>query len=222
MRKVITLSGWSQHSGSLEHLDPGASALDYQSFPSFEACVGAVTASIREVDVIVGWSLGGQVALRLVSEKHINAKHLILLAPPRQYVNDEAIKCGLPIGEFSLFKKQVAGKDANFMKKFQSLITHGDVREKHIKHLPQLHEVNAYKEYWLNYLGEQKSEDINIVPDVKVTFIYGTEDKVLSHEQGKLFQASIPHSKLLLWDLCSHAPHLHNPDAIKNMIVNES
>lgn len=217
--KITTLTGWAQAPDYLSFDTEEVLPLDYQHYACYDDMVACLAPSYRTCDVVVGWSLGGLVACKLLHDGYMRAKRLVLLAAPFQYVASEEVLCGVKPDEFALFQQQVAGKDAAHLLRFQKLITHGDVRQKHINHLLMLHADLSYKDYWLGFLQKHSCIDMLSCLPEEVIIVYGTADVITRSEQVEYFTHHIPRAQIELWEGCAHAPHLHDLYGIQQLII---
>ncbi len=96
--EIVAFSGWGQKYNSLEHIFQNnafkklnkkltITSIDYSKFFSFADLSQNIISSASNYvpNIIIGWSLGGQLALRLVAKKIFNPALIILIAPPSVY-----------------------------------------------------------------------------------------------------------------------------------------
>ena len=89
---ILCLSGWGQKSESLQAIfnDFGKNYqiinFDYNQFSSIESLFTELSNLDIQPEIIIGWSLGGQLAIRSILAKIFKPKLLILLATPFQFV----------------------------------------------------------------------------------------------------------------------------------------
>src|SRR5690349_8984668 len=122
MSNVFTISGWGQAHDSLASIAPdSATHLDYSNFTN----IGAFFDSIKgqAPDILVGWSLGGQIALRAISDGIIKPKKLVLLATPYQFVASKDVKCAMDRDTFNLFHTGFENDPVKAIKRFLTLIS---------------------------------------------------------------------------------------------------
>ncbi|MFM6972354.1 MAG: alpha/beta hydrolase, partial [Alphaproteobacteria bacterium] len=85
MSSIFCLSGWGQKFDSIESfISPEISksnqliSLDYSNYLGYNDFKNNLNIP-NNPDVIIGWSLGGQIALRLCAENFVKPKKLILI-----------------------------------------------------------------------------------------------------------------------------------------------
>ena len=80
-KQILCLSGWGQKFDSLEvifkesNFDPFfVSSFDYSATKSGEDFFDAISSQNLNPEILIGWSLGGQLAIRLIEKKNPHAK----------------------------------------------------------------------------------------------------------------------------------------------------
>lgn len=82
---TLLLSGWTQPVDALAHLEAGAMQFDYSAHGNADAAMEQMTR--LNPSRVIGWSMGGQLALRAIMAGAITPKHLTLIAAPIQFVS---------------------------------------------------------------------------------------------------------------------------------------
>src|SRR5262249_47693514 len=103
MHHTICLSGWGQAHDSLEIIAPQAQHVPYKPYPSFDAFAGTLHGI--QCDMLIGWSLGGQLAARLVAAGILQPKRLVLLAAPFQFLADTHILDAMQPALYDMFER---------------------------------------------------------------------------------------------------------------------
>ena len=97
---IVAFSGWGQKYNSLENIFANSSfdkinkkltinSIDYSKFFSFEDLLKNIHHLIppdNSANIMIGWSLGAQIIVRLVAKKIFNPSLIILISPPFQMV----------------------------------------------------------------------------------------------------------------------------------------
>jgi len=219
-RNTIALSGWGQQHDSLQVILPKAKHIDY-------AAIGGIAPLFSELynqqcDVLVGWSLGAQLAVRAVVNNHLKPKFLVLIAPPFQYVACDEIESGINKKTFSLFKNAYKVAPNKTFRKFAAMVGKNDSNLLSI--LETLDTDRQNHQGWINWLDELgtfscKGLDFRDFPDTLI--LHGDGDIVTNIEQSYLFADQIYKSRLEVYSECGHAPHLHDVDKTRNLILDE-
>ena len=141
MSNYLCLSGWGQKFDSLniifnssEFLGSDIFHLNYSDLSSFEDLCNFVKLNhqnLQKFDTIIGWSLGGQLACRLIdNENYIAPKKLILIALPFQFVNDSRINAAMPQSSYLKFAQDFRDSPSATLKKFSILTSLNDINVK--------------------------------------------------------------------------------------------
>lgn len=218
MTRIISFSGWGQEYDALENIAHGAMHVDYKSFENIESLFKSMENT--ECDLLIGWSLGGQVALRALSSGTIRAKALVLLATPFQFVAGGGLKCGIDMDNFNNFVSGFKKDPVATLKQFALLVGKNDENAKDIiRKLKERDYENVEKwAYWLDELGNFSCSRIDFSRIPKTLAIHGRDDSVVDVSQTGLFRPFIADYKLEVMDNCGHAPHLHNEPKVKRLV----
>lgn len=219
MIKTLLLNGWAQPQENIQATFPEGKILDYSHADSCQDFLASI--ENKEVDVLVGWSLGGQLALQAVSEGLLSPKLLVLLSPPFQYVSNSEHGHGVSRETFDLFKKQFHENPLKTQARFRTLTLYGEqdreqlalLEEEKIKH-PQIR-------YWLNHLGERSCKNLNFSKLPRTLVFHGAEDRVVNVEQICYFKQHILDGRFEIFENCGHAPHLHHGNTIREITQDE-
>ena len=94
-KNILCLSGWGQKFDSLESIfDPifFARSLNYSKFNDVQKFFTSIEQQKLNTEILVGWSLGGQLAIRLIEKQILQPKLLILIAPPFKWLKTSILK----------------------------------------------------------------------------------------------------------------------------------
>lgn len=219
MQKIITIAGWGQSPNSLDCLSSNAQHLDYNKFDNISFFFKSIEGT--QCDVLIGWSLGGQLALRAIECGAIKANKLVLIATPFQFVADDKITNAASKTDFAKMIADYKNDPQLFLKQFNPFIAFGDSKQKKIsKHLMTQNYSPNYEnlEYYLQELGNFKCNSLSFANMPKTYIIHGKCDHVVDFLQSQLFLDKIKNSELLAVKNCAHAPHLHDETIIKAIL----
>jgi pimeloyl-ACP methyl ester carboxylesterase len=221
MTKITILSGFGQEPETLKKVfnNKDVIALDYLQNKNFE---DLLTQDLKAYDnkVVVGWSLGGQVAIRLIEKQILKPKLLILIATPFQYVQNENNKIGIERHNFDSFKNVLrldviealkylaflsAGKDENPTAVIENM--------EPIKNISNL-------ESWFQELKDFTCFDVDFKNFPKTIYVCGDGDAVVNCSQYKYFNERIADFELQIISNSGHAPHFSHKNEFLN-IINE-
>lgn len=221
---VLCFSGWGQKYNSLEfifkeeifkNLNLNVSSFDYSSLFSFqEVCQNIINDKINP-DIVVGWSLGGQILCRLIAAKIIKPKFLILIAPPFQLVQkrenlnpDFRLEAYMSKRTFDEFYQNFAKAPDKTLKKFAILTAMNDKNAAEIAKTLDINDKNHEQlKFWLEELGNFSCKDLDFADFPPCLYFHGSSDMIVHVFQAKYFQ-KIPEITTKIIEKCGHAPHL--------------
>lgn len=216
--KILCVSGWAQPHDALRILSDKAVHLDYHDSRSVEEALDLL--ENQSPVTAIGWSLGGWLLMRAIEEMRIAPKQLVLLAPPLQYVSTPDFPHGMDALTFRLFSESYEKDPVRTSKRFSALIAKGDSKFSEILDALGYWGKSAEKyrwSFWLDVLEEQKHHHLQFKNFPPTLLIHGKHDVVIPYAQGKILAERIPCS-LIGFEEAGHAPHLHNPEAIRSAV----
>lgn len=218
-KKITVISGFGQEPKTFKNVftNKDTIALDYLQTKNFE---DLLTLDLKAYDneVVIGWSLGGQVAVRLIEKQILKPKLLILIATPFQYVQNETNKIGVMPSNFESFRNVLNFDSIEALKYLAYLSAGGDENSDDVI----LNMNNKSNDNLVNWLDELDFSCFNIsfknFP--KTIYICGDSDAVIDCSQYKYFQERIENFELKVIKNCGHAPHFSHKNDFLN-IINE-
>jgi pimeloyl-[acyl-carrier protein] methyl ester esterase len=221
-KKILCLTGWGQKLDSLESIfDPNffVSSLDYSAFDNVEKFFASVDC---DPEIVMGWSLGGQLAIRLIEKKILAPKLLILIAPPFQMIKDSRIQAGMAKAVFDEFYHNFTNAPNQTLKQFAVLMAMNDRNAKDIIKTLDINEKNfANLAFWLKELERFSCFDVDFSNMPRTLYFHGAGDMIVHVSQSEYFQRNIKNFRLEIFKNCGHAPHLSDAERIKKIIVEE-
>ncbi len=215
--KSITLSGWGQPSDALSGLISGSVAIDYAHAANFSEALRIITAAAGDAEIVVGWSLGGQLAARAVAAGMISPKNLILIATPYQFVADD-------IGRetFNKFYNNYKINPQRTLHKAWELLHYEDSQAQYISdQLASFDKDEVLKKDWLRWLAllaEFSCATLDFANFPRTLLVHGDKDIVVSVENSRRMAEKINDSRVEIWKNCGHAPHLHDAGRLRALI----
>ncbi len=228
-KKILCLSGWGQKSDSLETIfkesdfDPFfVSSFDYSTFDNVSDFLENFKLQNSNPEILIGWSLGGQLAVRLIEQKIISPKLLILLAPPFQMIKDERIFAGMSQATFDDFYKNFSAAPTQTLKQFSILTAMNDRNAKDIARTLDVNDKNFVQlQFWLKELSEFSCFDVDFSEMPRTLFVQGAGDMIVHASQAKYFKERIKNCRLEIFKNCGHAPHLSDLPRLRKIILEE-
>lgn len=236
---LVLLHGWSLNSAVFSEL----TALLSQDFRTFAidltghgfsdpdkgcdlACFAAdVSVALDHLSpqpaAILGWSLGGQVALRLVCDNPQRCRRLVLMATTPRFVSGPDWDGGLPeIQVRGMARKLSRSYDKTLDDFFADQFTAGELSDRRLDEIVEF-AVRASRrpqpETALAALETLRREDLrSIVPDIScpALVIHGREDRVTPVNAGRFLAEHLPQGYLWEMENTGHAPFLSHPQSV--------
>lgn len=216
----LILSGWAQPADALRVVADGAKAFDYSAYATPEESFAGL-AKLGDVESVVAWSLGGQLAVRAIMEGVIKPKHLTLIAAPVQFVSNARIKGMDPLTN-EQFMANYGANPTRTKARFHALVAKGDVLAEQVmaqlQHHPQVEDTRRWLP-WLDVLTHYSllDKDLGMLPPTLI--VHGMEDAIVPVTQSEILVDMLPLAQLNVWNGTAHAPHLHDAARLKAQIA---
>lgn len=231
-KEVLCISGWGQKFDSLEFIfceqifDPiffgKILSLDYSSLTDVEEFFADVKSQNLNPDMLIGWSLGGQLALRLIEKKILNPKLLILIAPPFQMVKSEKITAAMTQNTFAEFRANLVKAPTQTLKQFSILTAMNDRNASGIARNLDVNDKNFDGLiYWLDELKRFSCFDLDFSKMPRTLFFQGAGDMIVHSSQAEYFKSCIENFRLEMFKNCGHAPQLSDIEKMRKIILEE-
>lgn len=221
MTKITIISGFGQKPQTFKNVfsNKNVIALDYLQTKNFE---DLLTRDLKAYDneVVIGWSLGGQVAVRLIEKQILKPKLLILIATPFQFVEDDKNEVGMPLELFNQFQYVLNDKPKHALGYLEHLTSLGDKNpEDVLKNMVAIENTdNLYS--WLQELKDFNCFNVDFKNFPKTVFVCGDGDKVVNSKQYEYFNERLGDFEMQVIFSCGHAPHFSHKNEFLN-IINE-
>jgi pimeloyl-ACP methyl ester carboxylesterase len=220
--RVITFTGWGQKADALAPLVEGVTAqhIHYQNFEGYKELLPFLKG--KECNVVIGWSLGGQIALRAVAEGILQPNLLVLLATPFEFLVSPNNPFGMDINSFNIFERDFYKNPLKTQRKFTLLMNKHDskaacINKEALQDLPS-------PDNWLVWLRELKhfsAAELDLSNLPKTLIVHGIRDHVVNIEQAYLLQQYIKGSSVTVLEDASHMWHWHAPFMVSHLIRRE-
>lgn len=215
--KTLTLSGWGQPADALDPIARDAICFDYSDYPDTARALEALRA--LNPDHVIGWSLGGQLALHAIVAGALNPKKLTLIAPAFQFVKGGTVDDGMDRFTFDTFRSNYATDPERTATRFHSLIAKGDSKMRNVMQGLRNHSQIAQAARWLPWLDALDREPVSrlslaMVPPT--TIIHGTQDAIVPVAQAHMLAQTLPKARVEIWEGVAHAPHLHDTERLRS------
>ncbi len=204
--KCIDLPGYGNPENKMDpHFDQG----------SIDQIVNSINSDIPENAIILGWSLGGTVAIKLAQSRG-DIKALVLLASSPCFLKKQDWQHGIEPDEFNQLVNQLSKEKIKTLRTFAGLVAVGE------KHPRQT--INELNEHILTSVPEQKilmsgleilrDEDLRqdlVKKHCPIAMIFGENDILVKRSTGSAIQASRPDIQTIEIPETGHAPFVSRP-----------
>jgi pimeloyl-ACP methyl ester carboxylesterase len=221
MTKITILSGFGQEPQTFKNVfnNKDVIALDYLQNKNFE---DLLTSDLKAYDneVVIGWSLGGQVAIRLIEKQKLKPKLLILIATPFQFVEDDKNEVGMPLELFNQFQYVLNDKPKHALGYLEHLTSLQDKNpEDVLKNMVAIENTDNLNS-WLQELKDFNCFNVDFKNFPKTVYICGDGDAVVNSKQYEYFNKRLGDFEMRIIFSCGHAPHFSHKNEFLN-IINE-
>ncbi len=226
MPKILCLTGWGQKFDSLENIfnEPffapfSVVSCDYLKLSNFAEVIAADEIVKNDADIVVGWSLGGQLAVRLIEKKILTPKLLVLIAPPFQMLKDANIQAGMSIEVYNQFYQNFVQAPDATLKQFVILTAMNDKNAKEIAKTIDINKENfAQLKFWLEELKRFSCFNVDFSNMPKTLYFHGAGDMIVHVSQAEYFKKNIKNFDIEILKNCGHAPHLSDIELVRKKI----
>lgn len=201
MTRILTFSGWLHAPDVLlplaRAIDSAAAidTLDYSLYGDYAQL------PTQEADITIGWSLGAQIAMRMVADGRLRTKTLVLLAPHVQFVKSADFPFGNKKLQVEAFMQSFALSPKLALPLFEQWLGK--------KHQP-FFEVGPRHKAWL-YWGRELTRFSTLTMDFtafpRCYIFHGREDRVVSYKQSEWLAKRLPQPELVIFDKAGHGVH---------------
>jgi pimeloyl-ACP methyl ester carboxylesterase len=210
--KTVCFSGWTQAHDALEGIAPGALHIDYAQAESVDAIDVP-----QHCDLLIGWSLGGVIARRLLEEGRVKAGAFVSIAAPQQFVRSDDYHPAMPQETYQQFFENYATDTQRTLRRFSGLLSKGDKHAAQVRDAMRLHPQADDPQVWLPWLdrlGKRAKQPVQ--HDVPTLHLHGDQDAIVSTQQA---QYDAPNYRSIILPDCAHAPHYHDEAKVRELIA---
>ncbi len=179
---------------------------------------------IKQVNLL-GWSLGGQVALQLSADFPDLVQRLVLLSSTPRFCVSENWSAGLPPGELRMLRRGIQKKYLATMGNFFDLQFKGEElaaeRRREIIQfavrpvgLPD----PAVALSTLGILGQEDLRPLLHSIDRQTLVIHGENDEIIPHAAGQYLSQTLPNARFVSLPGIGHAPFLSCPELLARLV----
>ncbi len=220
---ALTLTGWGQMPDVLDSIVPAGCRINhfpYYTAPDRDTALNNLDKLPEQPQVVVCWSLGGRIAVHAIAKKRLNPKLLVLIGSSFRFVPGRGLD-RLAGGEPFAFADLYRNSPKTARERLEAAIADGDTCAKVVR--AALKQDSDHDKEWLHWLHELRfgCDELDLTRMPRTLVIHGHKDAVVNVEQAGLFMARIPNVRVEIMPEAGHAPHLHCPAKIREIIRDE-
>jgi len=235
-RDVVFLHGWGSGTGVWDgfarRLEPRCRVhvlplpgYGTDSAPAALSLAATVTAVARDAPRrcgVVGWSLGGEIALAWALRAPRQVERLALIGTTPRFTSRPGWPCGTPPAVLREFGQAIVVVRANVLARFVAVQAKGDGRARHVAGvLQRLYERGVADEVLAAGLTVLASTDLR--RDLRwvtqpVLVMHGARDRIVPPAAGRRLAEALPYCRFHLLRACAHAPFLSQPARVARLL----
>jgi pimeloyl-[acyl-carrier protein] methyl ester esterase len=235
-RDVVLLHGWGSGAAVWDELKRGLErryrvhALPLPGYgpdaappaDSMPAMVAAVTRLAPRRCSVVGWSLGGEVALAWARHAPRQVKRLALIATTPCFTRKPGWPCATAPEVLREFRQALAADRADTLARFAGAQGKGDARRGRfadvLQKLYQRDFPDAVLAAGLAVLAEADLRGELSRVRQPTLVLHGARDRIVPPAAGMRLAAALPDARFELMRTCAHAPFLSQPGRVARML----
>lgn len=236
-RDLVLLHGWGLSSSIWKPLAAqlsGSFTLHAPDLPghgcaapvgtSLDQWAAALLAQLPDEAILVGWSLGAQLALHLAHQAPGRVAKLVLIGSSPRFVQADDWSAALPATTLGAFRQDFDKAPDATQRRFVALQSFGDSARKAVAAAltdsltPADDTHKAALADGLRLLAETDLRAI--VPAIRqpVRLLHGSEDKLMPTAAAEWLADTLPDARLTVFGQCGHAPFLSRPEDCATLI----
>lgn len=228
---IILLHGWGMHGAIWGHtvdclaashrvhvVDlPGMGHSAPITPYTLDALADTLVAMLPGPATVLGWSLGGLLAMQMAARQPDQVQRLILVGTTPKFVQDTGWACGMPGDVFIGFAEQVTADYLSTMQRFLALQAFGNATSRDLLrelrarfHAGPLPDQQALQQALAILLGSDLRRLATQLQQPALV-LHGDRDTLAPVAAASWMQAQLPQAELAVIAGASHAPFLSHP-----------
>jgi len=231
-RDVVLLHGWGSSAGVWNDLAgrlgprlrvhvpdlPGYGAAPACAPYTLEALAGAVARAAPRRCHVVGWSLGGEVALAWARRAPHQVRRLALIATTPCFAGRPGWPCATAPAVLREFGRLLAADRAGTVARFIAVQARGDARARRVASVLQQFSASGATDGVLAaglavLLDADLRRELRRVAQPALV-LHGARDRIVPPAAGRGLAAALPNARFSLLRACAHAPFLSQPGRV--------
>src|SRR5690554_2969002 len=228
-QSCVLISGWSMNSDIFDWLMPGLAQYFQVYLADHEQLSGTIEDAVDQLAeqlnfaqpaLIIGWSLGGNIALELAARHPNKVAGLCLLACTPSFIQRDNWPHGMPTDTFSKFQQGIKESPSKTLRRFDLLQIQGDQQQSKLNKALQDYrkQQSPWSQAdlerglaWLEAIDQR--EQIKALAQRQL-WCFGEADALVNIHTADAIQALNPASSVLNIEQSGHLPFLNKPDQI--------
>lgn len=192
--------------------------------PSLNEWADALLSRIPEDAVLVGWSLGAQLALHLARQNPERVARLVLIGASPRFVQADDWPAALPGATLTRFRQEFDATPDATQRRFVALQSLGDSARKAVAAALGNSLTTADDTHksaladGLRLLAETDLRTLASEIRQPVRLLHGREDKLMPVTAAEWLADALPDARLTVFGQCGHAPFLSRPEECATLI----
>lgn len=183
------------------------------------AVAETVAAKLPSEAVVVGWSMGGMIALQLALAHPDLCRKLVLISTTPKFCADEGWTHGASRQNFTAFTEALRNTPEALLARFRAQQRRGDTHERRLRRTPETGPDPAPQpniEALDTALGILRDTDFREQVgriQIPTLLIHGAADVVIPLAAARWLAQHLPQARLIELAGCAHQPFLSEPEA---------
>ena len=204
---------------------PGHGGTRILSTDSLATWASHIAEQLPAQTIVLGWSLGGQIAMRIALDFPERVSRLILMSTTPKFVLAPDWQAGIPAQDLHVFVADMRADTRATLLRFLSLQTRGTTGQKTLlqtlrtslfsQALPHAHALQAGLEMLLQ--NDLRAEVKHIAQPT--TVIHGSVDKLTPSAAGEWLAKHLASARYHMIDGAAHAPFLSHTQQVAEVIL---
>lgn len=187
----------------------------------FNTWAQANAASLESGFMLIGWSLGAQMALAIAASRQPALRGLFLIGASPCFVAHEAWPHGLAPETVANFRKNFAQAPERTQKRFLALQTLGDSRRAMLSAALEAALASPHTTGLDAGLAQLESADLRSLTypqELACALLHGRNDALMPLAAAKYLQQTLPNAALEIVEEAGHAPLFSQPEQLAQRI----
>jgi pimeloyl-[acyl-carrier protein] methyl ester esterase len=236
VRELVLLHGWGSGAGIWDVLArrlaphfrihalslPGYGAEPVHTARSLRAIVVAIAQAAPRRCGVIGWSLGGEVALAWARCAQRQVQRLALIATTPCFTSRPGWPCATSRAVLNEFARFLATDRDGTLARFTAAQAKGDARARRVASV--LHQFNVHGAptdvllAGLDVLtNTDMRRDLSLMKQPTLV-MHGARDRIVPPAAGRRLAAALPDARFMLLRACAHAPFVSQPGRVAHVL----